>query len=100
MSVLVCTDNGAEALGAIVTEQPDLVLVGDPLAMMSGRTLLAEAALYSPSSLLAAQAPDQDQADALGDAADAVFLRCHPPAVVADSLVQLHLSTIAELSRA
>lgn len=89
LSVLVRTDNAAEALGAVVAEQPDLVLAGDRLAMMPTRALLAEARLYAPTALLAVQASDQQQADALRAAADIVFLRHHPPGLVADDLVSL-----------
>lgn len=92
VTVLLRTDNGAEALGAVVAEQPDLILVGDRLAMMPGLGLLAEARRYAPSARLAAQASDPDQADALRGAADSVFLRHHPPAFIADALVALHLT--------
>jgi CheY-like chemotaxis protein len=97
IAVVACTDNGAEALGAVVAEQPDIVLVGDRLAMMSGHVLLAETRRFAPSALRSVQASDQQQADALQDAADAVFLRHHPPAVVADALVALHVSAAREL---
>ena len=90
VTVLVSTDNGAEALGAVVAEQPDIVLVGDRLAMMPGRALLAETRLYAPSALLAAHASDPQEADALRAAADSVFLRHHAPAVIAEALVALH----------
>lgn len=100
VSVLVCTDNGAEALGAIVAEQPDIVLVGDRLGMIPGRMLLTETRQYAPSTLLAAQASDPAEADGLRAIADTVFLRHHPPAVVADTLVALHRSITGESSRA
>lgn len=92
VAVVVCTDNGAQALGAVVAEQPDFLLVGDRLAMMPGRALLVEARRYAPGTVLAAQAGDPDQADGLQCAADAVFLRHHPPAAVSEALVALHLS--------
>lgn len=90
--VIACTDNGAEALGAVVAEQPDIVLVGGRLAMMHGRELLGEARLHAPLALLAAQASDEQEADVLRGAADSVFLRHHPPAAVADALVALRLT--------
>lgn len=91
--VLLSTDNGAEALGAVVAEQPDIVLAGDRLAMIPGRTLAEQVRRYVPVTVLAVHASDRDQADALGDRVDAVFLRHHPPSVVADSLLALHLTT-------
>lgn len=87
VTLVVCTDNGAEALGAVVAEQPDIVLAGDRLAMISGRQLLAQSRLYAPSAQLAGQASDAGEADALRAVADSVFLRHHAPAVVADALV-------------
>ncbi|MBC7558690.1 MAG: hypothetical protein H7270_04910, partial [Dermatophilaceae bacterium] len=89
VTVVECTDNGADALGAIVTEQPDVVLVGDRLEMMTGQTLLSETHLFAPSTLRAMQANNQQQASDWGAAAHAVFLRHHPPSEVADSLVRL-----------
>lgn len=96
VTVLVSTDNGAEALGAVVAEQPDIVLVGGRLAMMHGSALLAESRLYAPGALIAAQASDPQEGDTLRAAADSVFLRHHPPAVVADALVALYRKTIGE----
>ncbi len=98
VTVLVSTDNGAEALGAVVAEQPDIVLVGGRLAMMHGRALLAESRLYAPGALLAAQASDLQEGDTLRAAADSVFLRHHTPTVVADALIALNM-TIAEAGR-
>lgn len=99
VTVLARTDNGAEALGAIVAEQPDLVLAGDRLAMLPTRALLAETRLYAPTALLAVQASDQQQADALRAAADIVYLRHHPPGLVADDLVSLRLHAAVEDGR-
>lgn len=98
VNVLISTDNGAEALGAVVAEQPDIVLVGGRLAMMHGRALLAESRHYAPGALLAAQASDPQEGETLRAAADSVFLRHHPPAVVADALVALYLEPIGEAS--
>lgn len=97
VTVLAGTDNGAEALGAVVAEQPDIVLVGGRLAMMHGRSLLAESRLYAPGALLAAQASDPQEGETLRAAADTVFLRHHTPAVIADALVDLHATTVREL---
>lgn len=86
--VVECTDNGAGALGAVVTEQPDLVLAGDRLAMMTGEALLAETRLFAPGTLRTVQAADR-QPDALRAGADAVFLRHQPPGDVAEALLSL-----------
>lgn len=92
VTVLGCTDNGAEALGVVVAEQPDVVLAGDRLAMMTGGTLLAETQVFAPRSLRAAHASDGQQAAALRAVAHSVFLHRHPPGFVVDGLVALHQS--------
>lgn len=94
VTVVGCTDNGAEALGVVVAEQPDLVLAGDRLAMMTGAALLADTRLFAPWTLRAAQAEDGQQSDALRDVAHTVFLRHQPPAVVVDALVALHRGSV------
>lgn len=99
IAVLVSTDNGAEALGAIVAEQPDIVLTGDRLAMISGQVLLEQTRVYAPGTLVAAHVSDPDHADVLQAVADAVFLRQHPPAVVADALLALHQTPNGGLER-
>lgn len=98
VTVLECTDNGAEALGAVIAEQPDVLLVGDRLEMMPGHELLAQARLHAGNTLLAAQAMDQEQAR-YEAVADAVFLRRHPPGDIADTIVALQLTAAAELDR-
>lgn len=55
VEILICTDNGADALGTVVAEQPDVLFTGERLAMMGGSELLADAALFAPFTLLAVQ---------------------------------------------
>lgn len=62
VTVVECTDNGADALGAIVAEQPDVVLVGERLEMMTGQTLLSETHVFAPCTLRTVQADNQRQA--------------------------------------
>ena len=83
------TDDAAQALGAVIAEQPDLVLVGARLAAMTGAELLAETALFSPLSVRIAQA-DEEQAPALAAAGAAAVMPRHlPPADVADDAARL-----------
>jgi hypothetical protein len=96
VTVLGCTGNGAEALGATVADQPDVVLVGERLAMLSGSDLLRETRLYARRTLRAVQVADEQRADAVQGAADLVFLRHHPPADVADTLAALLTGRLAE----
>ena len=81
------TDNAADALGAIVAEQPDLVLVGDRLAMMTGADLLADTALFSPLSVRVAQADDHHALQAAG--AHTVLPRQVAPADIANDAARL-----------
>lgn len=89
VTVLVSTDNGPDALGAVVAEQPDVVLVGDQLAMMTGDDLLAETRLFAPLTVRAVQVNGQQQPDVRAAEVDALFLPHHPPGDVADTIVAL-----------
>lgn len=90
VTVLVTTDNGAEALGVVVAEQPDLLLAGERLAMLTGTHLLADARSFAPQTLRALQPVEDHVADR--GAADAVYPRHHAPRAVAASLVSMHLA--------
>ena len=84
------TENGADALGIVVAEQPDLLLVGESLEMLTGQELLVEAAPYAHATVLAAQAGDGDCLGSMLDAgAQTVFSSQIPPADVADQLSSL-----------
>ena len=82
VTVLACTDNGAEALGVVVAEQPDVLLAGDRLGMLPGDVLLAETELFSPATFRAVQISEPRQEQSWLAQADAVFLRHHPPAEI------------------
>lgn len=97
VTVVECTDNGPDALGVVVAEQPDVVITGGCLAMMTGDELLAEVRLFAPSTLRAAQVSDEQQAVA---SADVVFLSQQPPADVADALAALIADRRADQARA
>lgn len=88
--VVGVTDSGAEALGLTVAEQPDLLFTGDSLAMMTAGELLAEAALFSPHTLLAVQVADGDLVGEMLDAgAHSVVTQKIPPDDVASTLASL-----------
>lgn len=90
--VVAACGNGAEALGLVIAEQPELLIAGDALAMMTGVELLAEAALFAPHTVRAAQVPDSD---AVGEALDAgaqhVITRKVLPPAAASALAALLL---------
>jgi CheY-like chemotaxis protein len=84
------TDNGADAVGLIVAEQPDLVLVEDTLAMLTGCEVVREVRRFSPHTVVVAQAAHGGRVGQLLDAgATTVFTRQVPPHDVARSMLQL-----------
>ena len=90
VQVVARTDNGAEAVGIVVAEQPDLVLVEDTLAMVAGLEVIREIRQFSPDTVVAAHATSGDRVGQLMDAgASAVFTRQVPPHEVAQSLLRL-----------
>lgn len=96
VTVLVRTDNGAEALGAVVAEQPDILLVGDRLAMMTSGELLADAHRFAPCTLRAVRESVEQPAGADRPEADVVLTAARPAEDVADALVALHVERTGE----
>jgi CheY-like chemotaxis protein len=83
-------DNGADAVGCVVAEQPDLLLVEDRLPMLSGEQVLAEVRAYSPSTRCGAAVEHDGRGAALLSAgAAAVWSRRVPPVDVALGLGRL-----------
>lgn len=89
VTVLVSTDNAPDALGVVIAEQPDIVLVGDRLAMLPVDVLLTEVRRFAPDALLAVAASDLQRAGAWRAQVDAVFFRHQRPRDVADTLSAL-----------
>lgn len=90
LEVVARLDNGADAVGTIIAEQPDLVLVEDALEMVPGLQVVRDVRQFCPETVIAAQVAHADRADALVEAgAAAVFTRSIPPADVAAGLLQL-----------
>ena len=90
VEVVAQLDNGAEGVGSLVAEQPDLLFVEDTLPMVSGLQVLQEARRYAPRTLLAAQVGYDDQLPAALDAgAVAAFTRRIPPADIGAELARL-----------
>jgi CheY-like chemotaxis protein len=88
--VVARMDNGADAVGAAVAEQPELLLVEDTLAMVPGEQVVREVRQYCPQTVVAAQVAYSDRVGALLDAgASEVFTRKVPPADVAVRLLEL-----------
>ena len=92
IDVVARMTNGAEAVGAVVAEQPDLLLVEDSLPMMSGEDVVREVRTFAPSTRIAAQVAYDDRIAAMLEAgADSAYTRRVPPADVAAALADLLL---------
>ncbi|MCW2778968.1 MAG: hypothetical protein JWN17_2693 [Frankiales bacterium] len=90
LQVVARVDNGAETVGLVVAEQPDLLLVEDTLAMVPGEQVVARLRTLCPDLLIAAHVAHGDQVDLfLRAGAAGVFTRRVPPADVAASIVDL-----------
>lgn len=90
VDVLAHVDDGAEAIGVTIAEQPDLLLVGEALAQVRGAEVLRAVRPFASQTILAAQVQDSDGVAALLDAgATATFVRRVPPGDVSEGLVGL-----------
>ena len=90
LSVVALLEDGADAIGTAIAEQPDLLLVEDALPSMSGLEVVTEARTYAPSTVLAAQVADAAAVPVLLDAgAAAAYTRQVPPADIAEGLAAL-----------
>lgn len=90
VEVIAQTDNGAEAVGLVVAEQPELLLVEDALAMLPGVAVVREVRECAPLTAVAAQvAAESGIGEMLEAGARAAYARRVPPLDVAQGLVAL-----------
>lgn len=88
--VVAQVDNGADAVGIAVAEQPDLLVVEDTLAMVPGEQVVRDVRRYCPDTLVAAQVAYGDRVGPLLHAgAAAVFTRRVPPLDAVRSMLEL-----------
>jgi CheY-like chemotaxis protein len=88
--VVARLDNGADTIGVVLAEQPDLVLVEETLPMVTGEEVVRETRRFSPESLVTVQVGYGDRVGQLLDAgASSVFTRKIPPGDIALSLLRL-----------
>lgn len=81
-------DDGADAAGTVVAEQPDVLLVEDRLPTLTGLQVVERARAFAPRTLVGVQVDGPVDVAALTDAgARAVFARRVPPRDVAAQLV-------------
>ncbi|MCA1720888.1 MAG: hypothetical protein LC779_07265 [Actinobacteria bacterium] len=90
ITVVAQLENGADAVGVTVAEQPDLLLVEDKLPMLSGLDVIGQVLPFAPRTVVTAQAAAEDGIAALLDAgARTAWTRRVPPADVVHDLCQL-----------
>ena len=90
ITVVGLFEDGAEAAGTIVVEQPDLVFVEDRLPTLSGLQVVARTLTYAPHAVVGVQVLEGGGVPAMVDAgAQAVFTRRVPPADIATQLADL-----------
>ena len=88
--VVAQVDNGADAVGIAVAEQPDLLVVEDTLAMVPGEQVVRDVRSYCPDTLVAAQVAYDDRVGPLRRAgAAAVFTRRVAPLDAVRSMLDL-----------
>lgn len=88
--VVALLDNGADAVGVTVVEQPDLLLVEDALPMRSGPEVIRETCAFSSRTRIAAHVDGDRAAASVRDAgAEAVFPRRAAPAEIARGLLAM-----------
>ena len=88
VEVLEVVGNGAEGLGVVVAEQPELVLVEDVLPMLPGEDVVREARALAPRAVVVAQVDYPERVPALLEAgASAAYTRRVPPVEVAAGML-------------
>lgn len=88
--VLSDVANGADAVGVVAAEQPDLVLIEGRVAMLPAEQVIRQIRSLCPTTIIAAQVDYSDSVGAMLDAgASTVFTRQVPPAEVAAALLSL-----------
>lgn len=96
VEVVAQPDNGADALGVVIAEQPDLLLTEDKLAMISGVELVELARICAPATRAVGQvAYDDDIGPLLEAGAVTACTRRMRPDDVASTMVALLGATSA-----
>lgn len=86
VAVVADLDNGAEALGVVVAEQPDLLLLEHKLPMVGGPALVREVCLYAPRTVVVVQVEqDREIGPLLEAGARSVFTRRTRAAALAEA---------------
>lgn len=89
VEVVAELEDGAQAAGVVVAEQPELLLVEDRLPGMPGLQVVRRCRQFAPHTSVAAQLLDGTEVELfLREGADAVFTRRVPPAEIAVQVVR------------
>ena len=90
VDVVLRLDNGADAVGAVVAEQPDLLLVEDKLPMVGGAEVLRQVLPFCPCTIAAGHAwSDSSVVELLEAGARSAYTRRVGPADVGRALGEL-----------
>lgn len=87
ITVVADLDNGADAVGVVVAEQPDVLLVEDRLLMLPGLEVIRTVRCYAPGTVIVAQVANEEEAAPFLEAGAAkAYSRRVPPADIAAEL--------------
>jgi hypothetical protein len=87
-TVVADLENGADALGVVIAEQPDFLVVQDRLPMVSGLDLTGEVCRYAPSTVVVVQVTNDWEVGPFLDAGAAtVYNRRTPPADIVSEIL-------------
>jgi CheY-like chemotaxis protein len=90
LEVVIELSNGADAVGVVVAEQPDVLLMEDKLPMLDGIDVLREVRRFAPKTLVTVQVVDDSEIGPFLDAgACTAFIRRIPPADLAEAICEL-----------
>jgi CheY-like chemotaxis protein len=84
VTVVAALDNGADAVGVVVAEQPDVLLMEHTLPMVSGLDVTLAVRRYAPATAVVVQVGNDWERGAFLDAgAASAYTRAVPPADIA-----------------
>lgn len=89
--VVAVLDNGADAVGAVVVEQPELVVLSEVLPMVSSLEVVREVRALAPETMAAVLVEHGSSARELAEAGAALTLpQATPCSHAADEMVAMH----------
>lgn len=95
VTVLLASANGADAVGASVADQPDLVLVGARVQMMATEDVVRDVRRFARRAAVLVEVADDRQRARVLDAGATTTLPCPFPTASADELARALRSVLA-----